>query len=95
MKHYYPKWRSVELAQQADRRGPGIAPELNYCLPGSRFAKMMQLARMGASNRMFRRHIPGIDGITIEVARKLAEEMAHGAPEQTPAGEEEPVVLAG
>ena len=54
------------------RNTPTLAPETEYCLPGSRFARMMQLARMGASDRIFRKYVPGIDKLTIEALRRIA-----------------------
>lgn len=78
MKRFLSTGKQAELAQRADRNGPGPgeAVELNYCLPGSRFAKIMQLARMDASYKVFRKHVPGIDRWTIEVAKKLVREQA-------------------
>lgn len=93
MKYYFPVGRSIEMAQQADRRAP--APELYYCLPGSRFAKMMQLARMGASDRVFKRKIPGIDRWTIEVLRKLVAQERGETAVVAPMEEDEPGVRAG
>lgn len=54
------------------RTTPTLAPETEYCLPGSRFAQMMQLARMGASDRIFRQRINGIDSLTIGALRRIA-----------------------
>ena len=66
------KTQSIVWTQHVMRNTPTLAPETEYCLPGSRFARMMQLARMGASDRVFRRHIPGIDRLTIRALRRLA-----------------------
>lgn len=93
MKHYFPVGRNIELAQQADRRKP--APELYYCLPDSRFAKMMQLARMGASDRVFKRKIPGIDRWTIDVLRKLVARERGETVHVHPMEDDEPGVQAG
>lgn len=74
MKSYHGKSRSIEQAQKADRNAPTLAPETEYCLPGSRFARLMMLVRNGASDELIRRKIRGIDRLTIRVARKIAAE---------------------
>ena len=45
-------------------------------MPGSRFAIMMKLARMGASDRVFCRHVPGIDSLTIRALRAIVTQQA-------------------
>ena len=67
------KSQKIIWAQWVDRNTPSLAPETNYCLPDSRFALIMRLARMGASDRIFRKKVPGIDADTIMVARKIAD----------------------
>ena len=74
MPKYYTRSRTIERAQAADRNTPMLAPETEYCLPGSRFALLMRLARAGASDRLIRKRIKGIDSLTIRVARKLVRE---------------------
>lgn len=66
------KGMRIAWAQRAARVTPTLAPKTEYCLPDSRFALMMRLARMGASNRVFTRHVPGIEDDVIEVLRKIA-----------------------
>ena len=91
MKRFLSKGKEAELAQRSDRNTPTLAPETSYCLPDSRFAMMMRLARMGASDRMFRRKIKGIDSLTIAVLRRLvAGQQGQAAP-----AEDEPGVRAG
>lgn len=72
MKSYFAKGRNIERAQEAERKHPDLQPETEYCLPGSQFARMMRLARAGASDELFKRKIRGIDRMTIRVARKIA-----------------------
>lgn len=73
-----------------------LAPETDYCLPGSRFARIMQLARAGASDRIFRRRIPGITQDVIDVARRIAGgTISGGANCRSALQEDEPGVLAG
>lgn len=70
------------------RTTPTLAPETEYCLPGSRFAQMMQLARMGASDRIFRQRIKGIDSLTIGALRRIAaKQMGQEIREDDEAGE--------
>ena len=73
MKCFYPRSQKCERAQRADRNTPMLQPETEYCLPGSRFALIMRLARDGASDKLFKKKILGIDQDTIRVARKLAD----------------------
>lgn len=73
MKSFYPRSQKCERAQRADRNTPMLQPETEYCLPGSRFALIMRLARAGASDKLFKKKIRGIDQDTIRVARKLAD----------------------
>ena len=73
MKSFYPRSQKAERAQRADRNAPTLQPETEYCLPGSRFALIMRLARAGASDELFKKKIRGIDQDTIRVARKLAD----------------------
>ena len=78
MKVFYPRGQKIERVQRTERNTPTLQPEIEYCLPGSRFARLMQLARAGASDRLIKRKIPGIDTLTIEVARKIVSgESAH------------------
>lgn len=95
MKHYFPMGRKIEMAQRADRNKPTLAPEMEYCLPGSRFALMMRLARMGASDRVFRRRVPGIDRWTISVLRKLVAQERGETSTITPMEDDGPGVMAG
>lgn len=72
IKAFYPRSQGAERAQRADRNAPTLQPETEYCLPGSRFALIMRLARAGASDKLFKQKVRGIDRDTIRVARKLA-----------------------
>lgn len=63
----------IAWAQRAERTEARLLPAGAYYLPGSRFAKMMKLARMGASDRVIKRHIKGIEDDTIMVLRKIAD----------------------
>lgn len=65
--------QKIIWAQWVGRNKPTLAPETEYCLPDSRFALIMRLARMGASDRIFRKHVPGIDAETIMAARRIAD----------------------
>lgn len=86
------KSQKIIWAQWVDRNRPSLAPETEYCLPDSRFALMMRLARMGASDRVFRKKVPGIDSETIAVARKIAAGTVTGGPNYQ---EDEPGEAAG
>lgn len=79
--------QKIIWAQWVDRNQPTLAPETEYCLPGSRFAKMMQLARMGASDRVFRKHIKGIDSLTIRALRRITVQQKGVSAEENEQGE--------
>ena len=72
--------QKIIWAQWVDRNKPTLAPETRYCLPDSRFALLMRLVRMGASNTLIMRKIPGIGTDTIMVARKIADGTISGGP---------------
>ena len=55
----------------------------------------MRLTRMGASDKLIARHIPGIDGITIMVARKIADGTITGGVHYGQITEDEPGQEAG
>ena len=84
----------IVWAQWCMRNKPDLAPGTDYCLPGSRWDRLMHLARMGASDRLIKKHILGIDEDTIRVARKIAAETASGMREEQ-REEEEPRQAAG
>lgn len=89
------KSQKIIWAQWAVRNRPGLAPDTEYCLPGSRWEKLMRLTRMGASDKLIARHIPGIDGITIMVARKIADGTITGGVHYGQITEDEPGQEAG
>ena len=86
--------QKIIWAQWASRNKPTLMPETEYCLPDSRFALMLRLARMGASDRVFMKRIPGIDADTIAVARRIADGTISGS-RRFRAQEEEAGELAG
>lgn len=82
------KTQSIVWTQHVMRNKPTLMPETAYCEPGSRFAKMMQLARMGASDRVFKKHIIGIDSLTIRALRRIAaEQQGERTPEENGEGQ--------
>ena len=84
----------IVWAQWCMRNKPDLAPGTDYCLPGSRWDRLMRLARMGASDRLIKKHILGIDDDTIRVARKIVSGTASGMREEQ-REEEEPRQAAG
>lgn len=60
-------------AQWTMRNRPSQEPGTDYCLPGSRWEMMMRLARMGASDTLIKRRVPGIKDDTIRVLRRIAD----------------------
>ena len=89
------KSQKIIWAQWVSRNQPELAPGTPYCPPGSRWDKLMRLARMGASDRLIKKHIFGIDDETIRVARKIIDGTITGGTNYGRLTEDEPGQEAG